>query len=95
MADEGHQPEDRIDQLSQRFQRHSVERKVSAQRNRERHSFYLDGDLVSRVDRTYRDVNHGLHPRSVTKSVFLETLLEFALDHLPEVTTLVNAKAEA
>lgn len=95
MTEEGHQPEDRINQLSQRFQRHSPERKISTQRNRERHSFYLDGALVSRVDHTYRDVNHGLHPRSITKSVFLETLLEFALDHLPEVTKLVNEKAEA
>ncbi len=35
--------EDRIAKLSQRFNRHTVGRRPSSTRNRERRSFYIDG----------------------------------------------------
>ena len=77
--------EDRIEKLSQRFRTHAVGRRPTAGRVRERHSFYLDGALVDRLDLTYRDVNHELHPKSINKSVFLETVLEYGLAHLSEI----------
>ena len=86
--------DDRINKLSQRFKTHAVGRRPAAPRNRERHSLYLDGDLVERIDRTYRDVNHGLHPGSVSKSVFLETLLEYGLEHLDEIDAALRAQQE-
>jgi hypothetical protein len=81
--------EDRIGKLSERFQRHAVGRKPSASQ-RERRSFYLDGQLVERLDQVYRDVVHDLHPQRVSKSAFLEGLLEFGLAHLPEVKALLH-----
>jgi hypothetical protein len=81
--------DDRIQKLSQRFHKHSVGRPARAPRNRERHSFYLDGELVSRVNDTYKEVAHELHPKSIHKSVFLETLLEYGLSHLPEIQAIL------
>ena len=54
--------EDRISRLSKRFETHAVGRQASTQRSRERKSFYLDAELVGRLDRTYRDVGHELYP---------------------------------
>jgi hypothetical protein len=77
--------EDRISKLSKRFQTHAVGRPKTSPRTRERRSFYLDGELVDRLDKTYRDLNHELHPGSVSKSEFLEALIEFGLNHRAEL----------
>lgn len=83
-------PEDRISKLSQRFKSHSVGRKPENTRNRERKSFYLDTDLAAQLDTTYKALNHELFPQSVSKSAFLETIIEYGLDHLPEVRDLLR-----
>jgi hypothetical protein len=83
-------PEDRISKLSQRFKSHSVGRKPESTRNRERKSFYLDTDLAVQLDTTYKALNHELFPQSVSKSAFLETIIEYGLDHLPEVRDLLK-----
>jgi hypothetical protein len=77
--------EDRISRLSKRFETHAVGRQPTAQRSRERKSFYLDAELVDRLDRTWRDVGHELYPNTLSKSTFLETLLEYGLEHLAEL----------
>jgi len=87
-------PDDRIAKLSERFRTHAVGRRPAAGRNRERHSFYLDADLVARLDRVYRDVNHGLHPASLSKSTFLETIMEYGLDHLDELKAILAQQAD-
>src|SRR3712207_2747003 len=78
-------PEDRIARLSERFKTHGVGRKRSADRARERKSFYLDGEVVERLDRTYKEINHALFPRALNKSEFLEAVLEYGLDHIADV----------
>ncbi len=85
---------DRIDKLSQRFHRHAAGRPPTATPRRERRSFYLDGELTQRIDATYREVAHQLHPQTVSKSVFLETLIEFGLNRLPELTAAVQKKTQ-
>jgi hypothetical protein len=87
-------PEDRIAKLSQRFKTHGVGRKPASNRNRERHSFYLDSELVSRLDKSYRDLNHKLYPKNVSKSAFLETLVEYGLDHLVELQETLSEASE-
>ena len=59
-------PDERIARLSQRFKTHSLGRRPTATRSRERHSFYLDGALVEQVASTYREVNHALHNTALT-----------------------------
>ncbi len=87
--------DDRIAKLSQRFNRHAVGRKPTTTRARERRSFYLDAELTGRIDRVYRDLNHALYPRSVSKSVFLETVIEYGLEHLEDLKpVLVRASAD-
>lgn len=77
--------DDRITRLSQRFTNHTVTRLPARIRSRERHSFYVDGALVERLATTYREVNHDLHPQSITKSDFLEALMDYGLAHLPAI----------
>jgi hypothetical protein len=75
----------RISRLSQRFEKPAAASKTESQRARERQSLYLDAELMKRIDQVHRDVAHQLYPRRVTKSTFLETLLEYSLAHLDEV----------
>ena len=84
--------EDRISRLSQRFNKHTAKQQTTSSRNRDRHSFYLDAELVNRLDRTYREMNHQVYPKEISKSVFLETLIEYGLDNPGD---LKNALVEA
>ena len=81
--------DDRIAKLSQRFSKHAVGRKPATSRTRERRSFYLDAELTGRIDQMYRDLNHALYPRSVSKSVFLETVIEYGLEHLEDLKPIL------
>ena len=74
--------QDRIAKLSQRFKTHATGRPKSQSKNRERQSFYLDADLTERIDRTYKDIAHELYPRAISKSIFLETMLEHGLENI-------------
>ena len=86
--------DDRIAKLSERFSRHQVGRKPAAPRNRERRSLYLDGALLERLDREHRALNHALYPRSVNKAIFLETLIEYGLEHLDELKAVLGRSAD-
>jgi hypothetical protein len=88
-------PEDRIAKLSQRFKTHAVGRKPASNRNRERHSLYLDSELVARLDKTYRELNHKIYPKNVSKSAFLEALIEYGLDHLAELEESLSEASES
>jgi hypothetical protein len=81
--------DDRIAKLSQRFSKHAVGRKPTTTRARERRSFYLDAELTGRIDRVYKDLNHSLYPDSVSKSVFLETVIEYGLEHLDDLKPIL------
>ena len=86
--------DDRIAKLSQRFKTHAVGRRGSGARSRERNSFYFDRELVARLDQTYRQLNHELYPSSLSKSAFLEVLIEYGLDHLGELRSRLDAVQE-
>lgn len=81
--------DDRIANLSKRFSKHAVGRKPTATRSRERRSFYLDAELTTRIDRMYKDLNHSLYPHTISKSVFLETIIEHGLEHLDELKPIL------
>jgi hypothetical protein len=77
--------DDRIDQLSKRFKRHGVGRPTTSSRSRERHSFYVNSDLIAQLDKAYKDLNHDLYPKTVSKSAFLEAFIEYGLAHVSDV----------
>jgi hypothetical protein len=77
--------EDRIAKLSQRFKTHATGRPKTKQKNRERQSFYLDADLTVQIDNAYKDIDHQLYPNSISKSTFLETIIEYGLENLQEI----------
>jgi hypothetical protein len=84
--------EDRIDKLAECFRTHATGRKST--RKRTPTSLYLDGEVVSRLDKVYRDCSHDLHPVVLSKSMFLETLIEYGFDHLEDHITLLKEAAE-
>ena len=87
--------DDRIAKLSERFTRHQTGRKPAATpRNRERRSLYLDGALLERLDQEHRALNHKLYPAAVNKAVFLETLIEYGLDHPDELRDKLTAATD-
>jgi hypothetical protein len=82
--------EDRIAKLSQRFKTHSPGRPKNNTKNRERQSFYLDSELTERIDKTYKEINHQLYPKSISKSAFLETILEYGIENLDTIKTRLS-----
>jgi hypothetical protein len=76
--------EGRISKLSERFKTHTGRPKHGA-KERERRSFYLDVAVIGRLDEELKAFNHRNFPAVVSKSVFLETLLEYGLDNLDAI----------
>jgi hypothetical protein len=86
--------EDRITKLSKRFKSHTGGRPAETDRSRERRSFYLDVALVEKLDQVYRDINHELYPHRVSKSMFLEAILEHGLDNLQTIKDILSRGAK-
>jgi hypothetical protein len=86
--------DDRINRLSERFRRHEVTPSPPQIPSRGRRSFYVDLTLVARLDETYRVLRHDLYPLELTKSEFLEALLEFGIEHLSHVTERLVDQAD-
>lgn len=85
---------DRISRLSKRFTTHAVGRQKTSERNRERKSFYLDGELVTRMDQAYREINHSLFPKRVSKSTFLETVIERGIEDRQDLQSVLAELAD-
>jgi hypothetical protein len=83
----------RIDKLSERFKERSGRPKLSA-KDRARRSFYLDNEIVERLDKDYKKFNHQAYPHTVSKSVFMETILEYGLNNLPSIKELIKEKSD-
>jgi len=83
--------EERINRLSERFRRHEKSPISAAKRNRGRRSFYVDLDVVERLDQTYLAVRHNLYPQDISKSEFLEAILEYGLENLDQIQSNIGA----
>ncbi len=86
---------ERIEKLKQRFNKHAIGRPQRAKKVRGRDSFYLDTELTARTDKVYKDVSHELYPKTFSKSLFLETLLEFSLDNIIEIKKQLSVASES
>ena len=86
--------EDRIARLSQRFKTHTGGRPKNDQKSRERQSLYLDTNLIERVDKTHKEIGHQLYPKEVSKSLFLETILEYGLENMGAIKSRLSELAD-
>ena len=86
--------EDRIARLSQRFKSHVGGRPKNDQKSWERQSLYLDANLIERVDKTYKDIQHQLYPQPISKSAFLETILEYGLENIEAIKSHLSERAD-
>jgi hypothetical protein len=84
----------RINKLSERF-KERVGRSKNLAKDRERRSYYLDAAVTERVDKDYKDFNHRIYPNSVSKSAFIETILEYGLDNLELIKEHIIIKANS
>jgi hypothetical protein len=80
----------RISKLAERFKTHPGGRPRQADKERERRSFYIGVNLMKRLDEVYKDFNHKAYPRTVSKSVFLEAILEHGLENLEAIKTRIS-----
>ena len=87
--------EDRIARLSQRFKTHATGRPKNERKNRERQSLYLDTNLMNRIDAIYKDINHQFYPKSLSKSTFLETILEYGLENIEIIKSHLSELTES
>ena len=83
----------RISKLSERF-RNRPGRPKQTQKDRERRSYYLDVQVAQRLDLDYKEFSHQAYPHTVSKSIFIETILEYGLDNLEAIKNIVKSKAE-
>jgi hypothetical protein len=83
----------RISKLSERFKGRTGRPKQTV-KDRERRSYYLDVAIADRLDEAYKELNHTLYPRTVSKSAFIETILSYGLDRIPEVKKLIITEPE-
>ncbi len=83
----------RIAKLSERFKPHTGRPKLSP-KERERRSYYLDTGIAERLDKDYKEFSHQLYPQAVSKSVFIETILEYGLNHLQALREIIKTKPE-
>ena len=84
----------RIQKLSERFKPQAI-RRQSATRERQRRSFYLDVEIVERIDKEHKALNHEAYPQTISKSVFMEAVLEYGMNNLREVKALIQERSEA
>lgn len=83
----------RIAKLSERFKPHTGRPKRSS-KQRERRSYYLDTEITERLDRGYKEFRHQLYPQTVSKSVFIETIIAYGLDNMSVVGEIIQAKTD-
>jgi hypothetical protein len=81
----------RISKLTERFKTHTG-RLRQVNKERERRSLYLDVVLMERVDTELKALNHRTYPDEVSKSVFLETILEYGLENLEAIRVRIAAE---
>ncbi len=79
----------RIAKLSTRFKSHATGRPRKHNRERERRSFYLDTALSKRLNQAYSEFNHAVYPNTISKSVFLESILEHGIDNLDVIAAKI------
>lgn len=77
----------RLQTLKQRFDSptQSTASGEAANSTRKRHSVYIDQTLMQRVDELYKETQHEFFPTEITKSAFLEQLLQQGLENLDKV----------
>jgi hypothetical protein len=84
----------RIETLGKRFSEDALApkpKRAAVNNNRKRHSVYIDAILMNRIDDIFKVVQHEVYPIAVTKSLFLEKLLENGLQNLEDVKTALRA----
>lgn len=85
--------QDRIRMLAKRLSHDTRDEATESKRSdrtRRRHSVYIDAALMRQIDTTLKRVQHEIYPAEVTKSQFLEKLLERGLADLESITAALN-----
>ena len=77
----------RLEALKKRFDTpsRSASSGEAANSTRKRHSVYIDQTLMQQVDELYKETQHEFFPTEITKSAFLEQLLQQGLENLDKV----------
>lgn len=86
---------ERIAAIAKRFQHRHNRHPTSGEKERPKrvrvhNSIYLDQALLDQLGEAYRTTSHELYPQELLKSTFLEACIGYALDHLPDIKTILR-----
>ncbi len=70
--------------LAERFKRRAG-RRSAQEKNRVKTSIFIDGDVLERANKAWKDYNHAHYPKETLKALYLEELIEYGLAHIEEV----------
>jgi hypothetical protein len=59
-------------------------------RARVHRSIYLEQAVYDRLGEAYKTTSHELYPLEVRKSAFVEACIAYALEHLPDIKTVLR-----
>ena len=59
-------------------------------RARVHRSIYLERAIYDRLGEAFKTTSHELYPLEVRKSAFVEACIAYALDHLPDIKTILR-----
>ncbi len=61
-----------------------------SRRVRVHRSMYLERTVYDRLGEAYKTTSHELYPLDVRKSTFVEACIAYALEHLPDIQTVLR-----
>ena len=85
---------DRVEAIRGRFHdtKSNQGRRADLDVQRVKHGIWLDPAVIDRITDGFIGAQAALKPKRPTKAVYVETLLEYAMDHPDEIEELMKLK---
>lgn len=85
---------DRVEAIRGRFHdaKTNQGRRADLDVQRVKHGIWLDPAIIDRITDGFIGAQSALKPKRPTKAVYVETLLEYAMDHPEEIEALMRSK---
>jgi len=79
-----------MDPMKADEQPRTPDKKTRPKRTRVHRSIYLEQGVYDRLGEAYKTTSHELYPQEFRKSAFVEACIAYALEHLPDIKTVLR-----
>ena len=79
-----------MDPMKADEQPRTLDKKTQPKRTRVHRSIYLEQAVYDRLGEAYKTTSHELYPQEFRKSTFVEVCIAYALEHLPDIKTVLR-----